>query len=179
MQRFVARLFAPVLILVWFGVAPAAVADEPTQPSVVVFLVRHAEKVLGVNDPPLTPEGEQRAQLLAATLRDSSVDVVYSSDYKRTQDTARPTAARLGVNLQLYDAGDLEPFAEEILREGGRVLVVGHSNTTPEMVRLLGGKPGTPIEEGDEYDRLYMVTVHPSGAVDTLVLLYGRPPAGH
>ena len=62
---------------------------------------------------------------------------------------------------------------DRLVDEGGRHLVVGHSNTTPELVTLLGGSPGTPIEEADEYDRLYLVEVSPHGDVGSTLLRYG------
>ena len=58
-----------------------------------------------------------------------------------------------------YDPRDLESFASTLRATPGTILVVGHSNTIPELVDLLGGKPGAPIDEASEYDRLYVVTV--------------------
>ena len=166
-------LAATVLLL---SMAPAFGAN--TKP-LVVFLVRHAEKVVEEgNDPPLTSAGQERAELLAGLLRDSSIDHVHSSNYVRARETAKPAASRLGLELQLYDAGDLEGLVAQLREAGGRHLVVGHSNTTPDAVKLLGGEPGSPIEEGDEYDRLYVVTIGADGGVNTLVLRYGRPPGG-
>ena len=104
---------------------------------------------------------------------------MHSSDYVRTRETAAPVAARLGVEPVVYDAGDLEALVQRLKAVGGRHLVVGHSNTTPAVVRLLGGEPGTPIEDGDEYDRLYVVTVGVDGTLSTLLLRYGRPPGEH
>jgi hypothetical protein len=60
------------------------------------------------------------------------------------------------LEVSLYDASDLAPFAEELLSTPGTHLVVGHSNTTPELVKALGGNPGPSIQSL-EYDRLYMV----------------------
>ena len=59
-------------------------------------------------------------------------------------------------------------------KTGGRHLVVGHSNTTPSVVELLGGDPGSKIEK-TEYDRLYIVTIGADGAVSTLLIRYGAP----
>jgi 2,3-bisphosphoglycerate-dependent phosphoglycerate mutase len=165
---------ALMLLFACLALVPAS-APEP----LVVFLVRHAEKVLdGSSDPQLTPMGKERAQLLSILLRDSSIEQVHSSNFVRTRDTARPAAATLKLEVQQYDARDLEALVGELKKEGGRHLVVGHSNTTPDVVRLLGGKPGSPIVEADEYDRLYVVTIGSDGEVSTVLLRYGRPPAG-
>ena len=168
-ERLVPILVAGLILLA--GCAePAPV--EPAEP-LVVFLVRHAEKVDSSADPELSPEGVQRAADLAATLADAGVERIHSSDYIRTRDTAAPLAAALGLELEIYDPRDL-PSLVALLREaGGRHLVVGHSNTTPNAVELLGGEPGPAVVEATEYDRLYAVTVGGDGAVSTALLRYG------
>lgn len=153
--------------------APAAAsADEP----LVVFLVRHAEKVDSSEDPPLSESGRERAALLARVLRDAHVQQVHSSDYIRTRDTAAPAAELARTEVKLYDPSDLPALVEKLRRAGGRHLVVGHSNTTPDAVKILGGDPGAPITEADEYDRLYVVTVGGDGKVSTVLMRYGRAP---
>lgn len=161
-------------IVAWvlpFLLAPAvaAMAEEP----LVVFLVRHAEKVDASSDPELSPAGVERAADLAASLRDTGVERVHSSDYVRTRDTAKPTAEALGHEVELYDPRDLPALVASLREAGGRHLVVGHSNTTPAAVELLGGEPGSEIDEKTEYDRLYVVTVGGDGAVSTVLMRYG------
>ncbi len=142
----------------WTAVSVAAMALTPqvaaTQGSVIV-LVRHAEKASSGGDPELAPEGRRRAEALARMLRDMDLDAVYTTDFLRTRETARPVAESQGLPLTLYDPEKLDELAEELLAGGRRVLVVGHGNTTPELLRALGGDPGGPIRE-DEYDRLYL-----------------------
>jgi broad specificity phosphatase PhoE len=147
-------------------------------PALEVFLARHAEKVDSSRDAALAAAGLARAELLASVLRDAGIEAVHSTNFARTRDTAGPIAAHLGLEVALYDAADLAGFVAELRAEGGRHLVVGHSNTTPEAVRLLGGEPGAPIEEADEYDRLYLVTIDPEGLTRTVLLRFGRPPGG-
>ncbi|HUO83745.1 MAG TPA: histidine phosphatase family protein [Thermoanaerobaculia bacterium] len=157
------------------GVSPAPVcAGEPA----VVILVRHAEKASPPfegepSDPPLNAEGRVRAETLAALLADAGLDHIHSSDYRRTRETAMPLARKLGLTVERYDAGNLEELASRLKREGGRHLVVGHSNTTPRLAGLLGGDPGEPIEESLEFDRLYVLTLDSCGAVMTIMLRYG------
>ncbi len=143
------------------------------QPAATVFLVRHAEKTMEKNDPALTTQGRQRADLLADTLQDAGITRIYSSDYIRTRDTAAPLAKHLGLTVKLYDAGNLDAIAETLKMEGGRTLVVGHSNTTPQLVELLGGEGGEPIVEATEYNRLYIVTRSKNGEVGTTLLQFG------
>ena len=86
--------------------------------------------------------------------------------------TAAPTATEVGVEVASYDPRDLPGFAAHLLATPGRHLVVGHSNTTPEMVEALGGDPGSPIEEF-EYDRIYVVVASDDG-VETILLRFGE-----
>jgi broad specificity phosphatase PhoE len=144
-------------------------------PSSVVYLVRHAEKVRSGEDPGLSPAGRARAAELANVLRDAAISRIYSTDFARTRDTARPLAERLGLEIQLYDWSRKEAFAAELRAAGQRSLVVGHSNTTTELVALLGGAPGPDIDHEGENDRLYIVTIPESGAVQTALLRYGAP----
>ncbi len=161
------------------------------QEETVVFLVRHAERAddapknpgaenptgamtsrMMAEDPPLSEAGRDRANLLAAVLRDAGLTHVHSTDYLRTRETARPTAEALGLELSIYDASDLAAFAEELLSTPGNHLVVGHSNTTPQLVGALGGAPG-PAIESLEYDRLYMVIVR-GESTRTILLRFGE-----
>ncbi|MEL6694256.1 MAG: phosphoglycerate mutase family protein [Pseudomonadota bacterium] len=121
-----------------------------------IYLVRHAEKQTG-DDPALTDQGRSRADVLADLLSDKGLTEIYSTNYKRTLETAAPIAERTRLEVQLYDASDLDAFAEILKSKSGVILVVGHSNTTPPLAAALGGDPGTAIDESTEYDRLYVI----------------------
>ncbi len=154
------------------------IAERPLmtelKPGSTIFLVRHAEKTTKKEDPSLTAEGQQRAEQLADLLTDAEITRIYSSDYVRTRDTAAPLAKQLGLEVEIYDAGNLKAIASKLKTEGERALVVGHSNTTPGLVELLGGQGGEPIVEATEYDRLYIVSVAAEGGATTLLLRFGR-----
>jgi broad specificity phosphatase PhoE len=145
---------------------PLTAQETPT----LVLLVRHAERADDGSDPnpELSETGRARAECLAESLGDAGVDRIFSTTYIRTRRTARPLAERLGLDIEPYDARGLGDFAETLGAMGGTVLVVGHSNTTPDLVRALGGDPVRPIEH-DEYDRLYAVTVAGDAVTSTLV----------
>ena len=141
----------------------------------VVFLVRHAEKTDSGSDPELSAAGIERAAALARALRSAEIEQVHSSDFIRTRDTAGPVATEFGLQVALYDPRDLPTLVAHLRKTGGRHLVVGHSNTTPVVVELLGGDPGSAIDEEGEYDRLYVVTVGLDGAVSSVMMHYGTP----
>ena len=135
----------------------AACASTPPPVTNTIYLVRHAEKQSG-DDPSLTLIGRTRADILAQELSDANLTAIYSTAYKRTRQTAAPTARAQNLDVFEYDPRNLESFAAQLRATPGNILVVGHSNTTPELVKLLGGKPGAPIDEAAEYDRLYVLT---------------------
>ncbi len=138
--------------------ALGACASAPAVPDTTIYLVRHAEKQAG-DDPDLTVVGRARAEILSQELQDEGLTGIWSTDTKRTIATAKPTSNRTGLPIRIYDAGQQAAFASQLKATPGTVLVVGHSNTIPDLVSLLGGKPGAPIVEATEYDRLYVVTV--------------------
>ena len=161
--------FASVFIIAMALVMTnTAAASEDT----VIFLVRHAEKTATKDDPALSAAGRQRSQQLADLLRDAGIDQIYSTDFRRTRETAAPFAGMTGLDVELYTWDAPAGLAQLLRQAGKRQLVVGHSNTTTELVTLLGGNPGTEIEESSEYDRLYIVTINSSG-VTTLLIRYG------
>jgi len=178
MRERIKRIAAASLatILVWVGGAEIGAQDrvgDDAKP-LVVFLARHAEKAKTPDDPELSKAGIERARLLAELLRDAKIDHVHTSDYRRTRDTASPIAKRLGINPQVYDPSDLPSLLKRLRATRGKHLVVGHSNTTPEMVKLLGADPGSPIVELSEYDRLYIVTVDNDNRAQSILLRYGE-----
>jgi 2,3-bisphosphoglycerate-dependent phosphoglycerate mutase len=146
-----------------------------SEPS-VILLVRHAERAPEPEDDPgLTAVGAERARELARLLVDAGITRIHSTDTRRTRETAGPLAEVLALPVELYDASDLGAVARDLLASPGRHLVVGHSNTTPELAAALGGERHGPIHEGWEYDRLYLLTPDPGGSVGTVLLRFGPP----
>ena len=140
-----------------------------------VFLVRHAEKAKKPADNPgLTWEGKTRAKALAEILESVTLDALFSSDYTRTKSTLAPLAEAKGLEITIYDAGDSEALVRRILEQHyeDTVVIAGHSNTVPALVQALGGE-AQPLSDQD-YDNLFVVTLHPNGSVSTLNLHYGN-----
>jgi broad specificity phosphatase PhoE len=152
--------------------SPLAALADPT----AIYLVRHGEKEAAGKDPELTAQGKARAQNIATILQKAGIRAVFSSPYARTKQTADAVARNNGVEVQTYDPGKPALLIEKVKTLNGAVLVVGHSNTLPELVRLFGGAPGADIAD-NEYDRLYQVTRGADGTIST-VLLTSIPATG-
>lgn len=131
------------------------------------ILVRHAEKDTTVQgstmmqaDPPLTKQGEARSQKLVKMLQEFEIDEIYSTNYIRTKSTVKPLAEKNNLDIQTYNARDLKNFANKLLQEKDKTIVIaGHSNTTPNLVNLLIGKEEyQPLDES-VYNKIYIVTI--------------------
>ena len=141
-----------------FAIGPAGIVGPPPTPLTIV-VVRHAEKASDTaRDPELSDAGHARARALAAALRDEPLVAAWSSDFRRTRQTAAPAAQAHGLDVRTYDAAlPAEEFARQLRRAhaSGFVLVVGHSNTVPGIVAALCGCEVDPIDEsvyGGRYD---------------------------
>jgi broad specificity phosphatase PhoE len=152
---------------------PAFAAAQPA-----VFVVRHAERAdtaAGVQpatgaDPDLSAAGRLRAASLAAMLEDAGITAIFATQYKRTQQTAAPLATALGVAVQTIPSGDTPALVAKLKEATGNVLVVGHSNTVPEVVKGLGIDTPPAVAESD-FDNLFIVT---RGEKPSLVRLHYR-----
>ena len=153
-----------------------------SQATTTVIFVRHAEKMTTpIDDPGLSPAGLRRAAELKRQLVDADViagiDAVYSTPFRRTEETARPVADALDLPLYSYDAADTEAIMESIVREhkGKIILVVGHSNTVPALIGNMGASKTVPEIAENEYDNIYIVSIPWFGKTKTIRLRYGAP----
>jgi phosphohistidine phosphatase SixA len=131
----------------------AAVAQDHSQR--VVFLVRHAEKASQDHDAALSIEGQSRSACLAGVLRDANIKTIYVTEFLRTQQTARPLAHSLGITPKIVPASDIATIVSRALKNPSSVLIVGHSDTIPQIVTRLTGK--TIQIDDREYDKLILV----------------------
>jgi broad specificity phosphatase PhoE len=130
-----------------------------------VVLVRHAERAdtaaggapTMAADPDLSDAGRARARRLADMLRDAGIAAIFVTEYKRTQQTAAPLAAALGLTPVVIKAAETKALITRIRAVKGHALVVGHSNTVPEVAAALAGAPPITIADG-EYDNLLVVS---------------------
>jgi len=153
-----------------------------SQATTTIIFVRHAEKAaVPADDPGLSTAGEQRVAELTRQLLDvdvvAGIDAVYATAFRRTQETARPIADSLDLPINTYDAGDTETVLETIVRDhkGEIILVVGHSNTVPELIANLGASKKVPPIAENEYDNIYIISIPWFGKTKTIRLRFGEP----
>lgn len=121
-----------------------------------IRLVRHAEKGPGGFDPDLTDYGRARAGFFADWAADKGYQAVWSSDFKRTRNTAKPVADRLGLEVSIYDPRDQATLVDHLLSAKVNAFVVGHSNTIPELAALLCECEVAPMDDMD-YERTFRI----------------------
>jgi broad specificity phosphatase PhoE len=162
-------------LLFLMGMLPLGLVASPCHADTTIFLVRHAERTDGgEKDPGLTSDGAERARLLRDMLRSVELGAVYSTDTRRTRDTAQPTAESHKLEVSLYDHKDLPGFAARLMKEhrNETVLITGHTNTLPPLIRELGVKKEIDVTDA-EYDNLFMIMIPESGEPRFLHLHYG------
>lgn len=157
-QRPGSRALPVLLLLVLLAGCMSSQHSNPR-----IFIVRHAEK-LGGPDPQLSPEGAVRANRLAALLKNEGVERIFTTDTRRTRATAAPLARTLNLTPEIYAAEMQGELATALLRERETALVVGHSNTIAEFAAAFGVDPGAPVDEGSEYNRMYVITLDGRGS---------------
>jgi broad specificity phosphatase PhoE len=151
-------------IKTWFLAAFAALLAFAAMPAAAqsnIYVMRHLNTPAGQADPDLLPEGRHAAEALAGWFHDERPVAIYVTDYKRTRQTVAPLAARLGLTPIVYDPADTPGLIARVHAAHGAVLVVGHSNTVPDIVAALGGTRPAPLDHEDFGD---IWRVAPGGA---------------
>jgi phosphohistidine phosphatase SixA len=136
----------------------------------IAILVRHAERQASGADPGLNAAGKRRAGLLVSMLAGAGVTSIFTSDARRTKETAAPLAAHLSKVARVID-DDIASAKTQILGGGACVLVVGHSDTVPEFIAALGVSADLAIGD-DEFDWMFVLSVTPPGPASLLAMRY-------
>jgi len=184
-KSYVSLKRKPFLTPLWLAAIAAVVVIAfaswlwSTADSTTIVVIRHAEKQSDAgDDPPLSPAGEARAQLLARMFGDAGgpgrIGAIYIFPATRSRLTVAPLAARLGLTPVVDGAADARTLVRRVLHEhaGDRVLVVGHSDTVPDIVAALSGAGPIPEIGSEEYGTMYIVTVPRIGHANLLRLSY-------
>jgi len=133
----------------------AAAADAAP----LIFVVRHAEKATaGSDDPDLSVAGQKRAHALARILKDSQITGVFVIEFKRTRETAAPTAKAARVVPTVVSANDTAALVAKLRASKGNALIVGHGNTIPNLMKALGIETPITIPD-DDYTEILVVSL--------------------
>ena len=170
------------VVIIYTAIAVGLAWFFESQATTTIIFVRHAEKAgPSSTDPGLSEAGQLRVAELTRQLVDADVvagiDAVYATAYNRTQDTVKPIADALNLPINTYDGADTETVLETILRnhKGKIILVVGHSNTVPQLIFNLGASKNVPVIDENEYDNIYIISIPWFGKTKTIRLRYGEP----
>ncbi len=169
-------LLATAGFLLTLGSAAGAQAAPARDPSLTVFVVRHAERATDdPRDPNLSEAGHRRAAELARVLGDAGVTTLVASEYRRTQQTLAPLAASRGIATTVIGAGSMDSLVAFVraLPPGSRAVIASHSNLVHLIVDRLAGVRPTPLTD-TEYDRLFVVTVTSHGTGSVVTLRFGE-----
>jgi phosphohistidine phosphatase SixA len=158
------RILAGAVLL---ATANLATAQE------AIYVVRHAERADTSEDSELSPAGVARSGRLSAILGKGGVTSIFASERRRTQQTAAPLADTLHITPTIVPAGNEEELIQKVRasRPSDRVLIVGHSNTVPSILRRLGVTDAVTIAD-NEFDNLFLVVPQRDGAPKFLRLKY-------
>jgi broad specificity phosphatase PhoE len=163
------RIRLALLVVLCFGWLP------PAASAATIILVRHAERISGMSaDALLSPAGEERARQLSDVLKDAQVQRIYVTEVRRTQQTAVPIAERLHLKPIVIAKDDIDALVSQLQKSGANetVLVVGHADTVPVIIKRLGAG-SVPALRDDEYDRLTVVFLANGGKAQAVTLRYG------
>ena len=145
----------PKLFLILAAALVTLIDTQPALAASKVYVMRHLQKAEGA-DPPLSAEGAANAQILASLLAKSGIKAIFASPTKRAMQTGEPLAQKLGIPITNYDPNKPGELVTTVKALKGRVLIVGHSNTVPDIITRFGGT-AVPLTEQD-YGTVFVVT---------------------
>ena len=171
-----------IVIVIYTAIAVGLAWFFESQATTTIIFVRHAERAsVPADDPGLSEAGKQRVAELTRQLKDADVvagiDAIYSTPFRRTQETVQPIADALDLPINTYDPSDTEAVLERILKahKGKIILVVAHSDTVPVLIANLGASKKVPPIHEDEYDNIYIISIPWFGKTKTIRLRFGEP----
>ncbi|HEX8483428.1 MAG TPA: phosphoglycerate mutase family protein [Allosphingosinicella sp.] len=160
------RPMATLLLLMVAACATTAPDREPERAPVAYYVMRHLQKAEGP-DPLLSAEGMENARRLSRFFTADPPRAIYVSSTRRASETAVPLSASLSLPAHVYNPADTPGLIARVKKEAGPVLIVGHSNTVPEIVAGLGGARPADLAETDYGD---IFRVRRDGSVERLRL---------
>lgn len=148
-----------------------------SQNSTAFIVLRHAEKADNSKDTNLSADGLLRAEELKKTLNNVSVDAIYSTPYNRTKQTVTPLATEKRITITEYPADKpYQDFVTELMasHRGKTIVIVGHSNTVPEILKVLTNNTFNVSISESQFDNLFVVTLVDGKQPEVAPMKYGK-----
>jgi broad specificity phosphatase PhoE len=141
------------VVLLITAAAPVAHAQQ------AIFLIRHAEQMHDVENPPLTNAGLDRAKTWATVFRDAGIKMIYTSKKTRTKQTGEAIATELNIPLRQVSRKDIDGLINRVRDEHTDevVLIVTHSKFLPKMLKAFAPLGEYPVIDMDDYGSLFIV----------------------
>lgn len=122
-------------------------------PSASIYLIRHADYDGGTDDP-LNAKGLYRAQQLGMIMDHANLAAVFHTVLRRSIDTA----AKLSCSNKIqYSSSQLLVDQIKSNYGGKNVLIVGHSNTIPEILNLLVHASSNVVIGPYDFHRIFII----------------------
>ena len=166
-------------VFLWIGllftaVSLAQTSNEYRTAITKIIIVRHAEKADdGTKNPPLSPEGLQRAERLSIIFSDLNISKLYATPYLRTNQTLTPLSLKFKIPIDSYDPSDVD-FAKNLVQKnkGKTIVIAGHSNSSPTLVnRLIQSEKYQKLDES-VFNKIWMLTFENDRLIDCIQLNY-------
>ncbi|MFP8488329.1 SixA phosphatase family protein [Gracilimonas sp. Q87] len=154
-------LFIIISLLMPLEITAQNTKSSKSDDETVLILTRHAEKIKTENqDPSLSEAGKKRTIKLLTLLQNyDTLNAVYSTEYNRTKETAQPVAEYFKLPVTIYNPGELKNLKSQFLEkhQGETVLIVGHSNTTPDLINVVMGEERVDQFDENDYSNMYII----------------------
>lgn len=163
-----------VVFIICFSVTNFAQKGDDSLPKITkLILIRHAEKNDSSTDPELSEKGKLRAQKLSDLFVDVKIDKLYSTPYNRTKQTLAIVATEKDLKIETYNPSDIS-FSDNLLENnlGKTALIVGHSNTIPNLVNSLINENKYKQLEENEFGKIWVLTFSDKNLIDCVLLNY-------
>jgi 2,3-bisphosphoglycerate-dependent phosphoglycerate mutase len=152
---------------------PALISDTTT----TFIIMRHAEKESTGTDPNLTSDGILRADELKRILNNISIKTIYSTPFNRTRQTVQPLATSKSLSITEYATST--PYAQLVsdiraANKGKVVVIVGHSNTVPDILKEISNNSFNITISDSQYDNLFIVSLPEKLSPTITQLKYGK-----
>lgn len=154
----------------------AKIQQESLSNTTQIYILRHTEKVDETSeDPVLSAQGIERAKYWKKVLQHTEFDQVFTTEFKRNIQTAELIAAESSVKPELYYPMSFDVLKFLNLIKGQKVLIIGHSNTIPDMVNRLIDETKYPPMSHENYNILYTITINENGETSSSMLHIEMP----